>query len=327
MKNNTRHVLLTLFLLLAITFTACKKSHIFYNAVINTTTVSSIKITSAKCGGSIDYANGLPIKSCGICWSTENNPTISDFKIVASVVTGTFVSTMTDLIPNTTYYVRAWAINSDTTGYGHVFSFTTYHSDAITDYDSTYYNIVSIGTQIWMAENLKTIHFCNGDPINYVADSAQWVNINASAYCYNENDIDNEIVYGNLYNWYAVNDYRGLAPIGWHVATDSDWTILTNYLGGDLVAGSKLKEAGSIHWFDNAGSSTNETGFTALPGGYRRAPQCYDFLVSSGFGCWWTSTSDTVSKALSRNMQSYLSSVGTWNCIQIYGLSVRCIKN
>lgn len=323
MRNSNRHLLMTLFLLLAIHFTACKKDHRVFNAIIHTTSVNSIRITSAKCSCSIDYLNGLPIKSCGICWSTGNNPTIADSKIVASVVTGTFVSSMTDLIPNTTYYVRAWAINSDVTGYGDVISFTTYRSDAVTDYDSNYYNIVSIGTQIWMAENLKTIHFCNGDPINIIADSVQWININSSAYCYNENDMNNEIVYGNLYNWYAVIDYRGIAPIGWHVATDSDWTTLIDYLGGDLVAGSKLKEAGSAHWWDNS-SSTNETGFTALPGGFRRGTEFYDFWGVGDFGCWWTSTSDTISKAISRNMSNI---VGTWNCKQLYGLSVRCIKN
>lgn len=326
MKSNNRHFSLIIFLLIAITFTACQKKDIHYNAVINTTKVNSIKITSAKCGGIIT-PNVLKILSCGICWSTEKNPTTENSKTIESVESGNFTSTMTGLNPNTTYYVRAYAINSQVTGYGEATSFTTYRSDAVSDYDSNYYNIVTIGTQIWMSENLKTTHYSNGLPISEVTDSAQWNNITTGAYCNYSNNADIAATYGRLYNWYAVSDNMSIAPTGWHVATDAEWTTLTNYLGGDSVSGGKLKEVGNTHWVVSNIGANNVTGFTALPGGYRGAYGYFDFLWNGDYGFWWTSTSDSVSKAWNRDMSGYDIRVNRHSIKKSFGFSVRCIKD
>jgi len=120
-----------------------------------------------------------------------------------------------------------------------------------------------------MMENLKTTRYCNGDLIQCITDSTQWNQyLTTGAYCIYRNNASNANTYGNLYNWYAVNDNRYIAPSGWHVPTDAEWTTLTIFLGGDMVSG-KLKEAGTTHWASPNTAATNETGFTALPGGYR----------------------------------------------------------
>ena len=148
-------------------------------------------------------------------------------------------------------------------------------------------NIV-IGTQRWMRQNLDVAFYRNGDPIPHITDPVQWANATTGAWCYYNNDSLMGGAYGKLYNWYAVNDPRGLAPEGWHVPTDEEWTVLENLLGGEFVAGTKLKEAGTKHWATN-NRGNNISGFTALPGGLRFANG-----AASGFetfvAYWWTAT-------------------------------------
>jgi uncharacterized protein (TIGR02145 family) len=139
---------------------------------------------------------------------------------------------------------------------------------SLIDQDGNNYKTVTIGTQVWMAENLKTTKYRNGDPIANVADNTEWENLTTGAYCTYDNDLKKLNAYGHLYNWHAVSDARNIAPEGWHVATDAEWTILNNYLGGGIASGDKLKETGAIHW-NYSNSETNESGFTALPGGFR----------------------------------------------------------
>jgi len=139
----------------------------------------------------------------------------------------------------------------------------------VIDFDGNVYKTVKIGTQIWTAENLKVTHYRNGDPIPNVTDNTEWSNLTTGAYCNYNNDPTNAITYGKLYNWYAVADSRNLAPIGWHVPSDAEWQTLVNYLGGEEVAGGKMKEAGTEHWASPNTGATNESGFSALPGGMR----------------------------------------------------------
>jgi uncharacterized protein (TIGR02145 family) len=121
-------------------------------------------------------------------------------------------------------------------------------SNIITDIDGNTYHKITLGSQVWMLENLNVTHYNNGDSIPNVTDSATWVNLESGAYCNYHNFPENAITYGRLYNWYAVNDSRDLCPTGWHVATEDDWNLLTDYLGGEDAAGGKLKEHGSYHW-------------------------------------------------------------------------------
>ena len=153
-----------------------------------------------------------------------------------------------------------------------------------------------------MAENLKTTKYRNSDPIPNVTVNTSWAGLTTGAYCWYNNDASTYKVYGVLYNWNAVADSRNIAPVGWHVATDAEWTTLTTYLGGGVVAGGKLKEAGTAHWSTPNNDATNSSGFAALPGGYR------DFFDGTfgnvGYnGYWWSSTANSASLTWYRNLQ------------------------
>lgn len=198
----------------------------------------------------------------------------------------------------------------------------------VTDYDGNRYHTVVIGTQTWMLENLKVTHYRNGDPIPNITDDSEWLNLTNGAFCWYNNDIDNKTVFGALYNWNAVSDSRNIAPVGWHVATDSDWTTLTNYLGGENVAGGKLKEIGLSHWKSPNTEATNSTGFTALPGGFRLQDGInMAFLRISDIGGWWSATEDINDKAWSRYMGYDHSTVVRYNDYKKSGFSVRCVKD
>ena len=152
--------------------------------------------------------------------------------------------------------------------YGH--TITPYDDSPMVDIDGNIYPVVKIGTQIWTTKNLATTKYRDGTSISGPTYSgAAWA-LATEAYCwYSDNYATYGTVYGALYNWYAVSDAKNIAPLGWHVATDAEWTTLTTYLGGESVAGGKLKEAGTSHWNTPNTEATNETGFTSLPGGYR----------------------------------------------------------
>ncbi len=142
--------------------------------------------------------------------------------------------------------------------------------NGVTDIDGNYYPSVIIGTQEWLAANLKVTHYNNGESITHKTDSLNWDDGTDGAWCYYNNDILNNTEYGKLYNWFAVNDSRGLCPGGWKIPSDSAWDILVNFLGGSWAAGGKIKEAGSSHWNAPNDGATNMSGLTALPGGMRQ---------------------------------------------------------
>jgi uncharacterized protein (TIGR02145 family) len=135
------------------------------------------------------------------------------------------------------------------------------------DIDGNEYHTVIIGGQEWMVENLRVTPYRNGDPIPNVSDTTSWRALTTGAYCSYDNDPSCSAMYGNLYNWYAVNDFRQIAPEGWHVPTYEEWIVLETHLGGDTIAGGKLKESGTEHWRAPNVGGTNESGFSALPGG------------------------------------------------------------
>lgn len=141
-------------------------------------------------------------------------------------------------------------------------------SGSIVDIEGNVYEVVSIGNQCWMKENLKVTKFKNGDQITQITSNSNWVNTQQPAYCYYNNDVQNESKYGKLYNGYTVNDVRGIAPDGWRVATQNDWEELFNFLGGYLTAGKAMKVSGNGNFGTN-NTGTNSSGFTALPGGHR----------------------------------------------------------
>ena len=196
---------------------------------------------------------------------------------------------------------------------------------------------VIIGYQVWMAENLNVDKFRNGDLIPEAKTDEEWKNAGENgqpAWCFYENDPANETKYGKLYNWFAVNDPRGLSPVGYHIPSDQEWTILTDYLGGEVAAGCKIKS--SCGWSEN-GNGTNDSGFSGLPGGYRH--QYGSFFYVGYLGNWWSSTEKG-------NYKYYWSSTEAGTCLawsrglsyrsgrfirgasdEADGFSVRCLRD
>jgi uncharacterized protein (TIGR02145 family) len=193
------------------------------------------------------------------------------------------------------------------------------------DVDCNVYNTVKIGNQWWMAENLKVTHYRNGDAIPNVIDDSTWTNLSTGAYCVYDNNESYAATYGNLYNWYAVDDSRNIAPVGWHVPTNVEWQRLADNLGGIFVAGDKLKDSRAEYWDNPDWAGTNESGFSVLPGGcrvfssgsYSSMGRGAEFWTSEEFWSdwawfWWLQTNPNIHQYQTR---------------KIGGLSVRCIKN
>jgi len=197
----------------------------------------------------------------------------------------------------------------------------------IKDADGNLYTSVIIGLQEWLVENLKTTRLNDGTDIPLVTDNTEWQQLTTAGYCYYNNDETTyKDAYGALYNWFAVNSGK-LCPTGWHVPAKSEWETLIDYLGGSSVAGGKLKETGTDHWNNPNTGATNETGFTALPGGYRNA--LLTFGEIQGYGAWYTSTSDEGNSNYAwYSVMDYLSAEAYFNnYYKKNGLSVRCIKD
>jgi uncharacterized protein (TIGR02145 family) len=194
----------------------------------------------------------------------------------------------------------------------------------VTDVDGNVYNIITIGSQKWMKENLRTSKYRDGSAIPNITDNAAWIGLSSGAWCYYENDVTNNATYGKLYNFYAVADSRNLAPSGWHVARESDWNSLITFVGGATVAGGKLKEAGTSHWSSPNTGATNNYNFTAVPGGNRFTNGAFYQLGSEGF--YWTST---VSGSDAKNMfLTFVSAeIFSYTNPKKVGYSVRCVKD
>jgi len=293
--------------------------------ILTTTTPSSVTTTTASSGGVISSDGGASITARGVCWSTATNPTTSDNKTDDGSGSGSFTSSITGLAANTTYYVRAYATNNTGTGYGNAVSFKTQEEtgETVTDPDGTVYHTVTIGMQVWMVENLMTTKLNDNTSIPLVTDATAWGDLETPGYCFPGNDENNKATYGMLYNWYAVNTGK-LCPTGWYVPTDADWTTLTTYLGGESVAGGKLKEAGTIHWQTPNAEATNETGFTALPGGDRWYNGTFGSIGTGGY--WWSSTQHSESFSWYRFMYYLLGYVDRDYHGKEYGHSIRCIQ-
>ena len=184
---------------------------------------------------------------------------------------------------------------------------------------------IVIGTQQWMRENLDVLTYRNGDIIPQVTDPTAWAALTTGAWCYYNNDVANGAIYGKLYNWYAVNDPRGLAPTGWHVPTDDEWTTLTTRLGGTTVAGGKMKVAGTTSWTTPNTGATNESGFAGLPGGFRSTNG--SFYDVGSFGYWWSSTEDYATYAWLRDLLYINGVIDRASGSKRDGFSVRCLRD
>lgn len=294
--------------------------------MITTGQVNNILANTAKASGTVvDIGEGAT--QYGHCYSTSKDVNLGGTSLKTELgkpnSTGIYESQLISLAAGTTYYIKAYI--RDVNGYvlGKEISFTTSNLEQISDIDGNVYNIVNIGAQVWMKENLKTTKYKDGTAIPLVTNNTEWSALATPAYCwYNNDEATYKAVYGALYNWHTVNTGK-LCPTGWHVPTDAEWTTLTTYLGGESVAGGKLKETGTIHWTTPNTGATNESGFTALPGGYRELDGSFKTINYNGN--WWSSTEASTSHVWYRGL--YETTTVRSSHAKGVGFSVRCIKD
>jgi uncharacterized protein (TIGR02145 family) len=222
-----------------------------------------------------------------------------------------------------TYHFRVKADNQLGTSYGDDMTFTT--PSNVIDYDGNTYPTVVIGNQTWMATNLKTTHYMDGSTISLVTSNNSWSSLTTGAYCTYNNDPTNLNVLGALYNWFAVMDSRNLCPSGWHVPSDAEWSTLTTFLGGQTIAGGKMKEIGTTHWLNPNTGADNFSGFTGLGASVRDNYGVFGILGQYAY--WWTTTENSSTLAWRRKLFNDDPTIGVATNNKLDGFSIRCIKN
>jgi uncharacterized protein (TIGR02145 family) len=324
-----------------------------YLPTISTSAVIYYTSSTATVGGFVSNDGGSTVTERGIYWGIVPNPESTGTRLQIGSGVGQFSGTLSGLNPNTTYYVTAYATNQEGTIYGSQVTFNTGGSSTtptVSDIDGNVYNTVKIGTQVWMVENLKTTRYADGTSIPLVNTVSTWnaLTETAKAYCWYDDDISNKDVYGALYTWPAAmkgaagsnskpSGAQGACPAGWHLPSDAEWKELETYLGGGSIAGGKMKEIGTTHWYDphwldpNIGA-TNESGFNGLPGGSRIWYGGFAQIGIKGF--WWSTT--VISEIVSTPPALTISDVSLdlysaklqWpGSSRSNGNAVRCLKN
>ena len=287
----------------------------------------------------------------GFCWSGSENPTIDSTasQLGSSESAGSFIDTVADLCPGTSYHVRAYAISNSVPEYGKEKSFTTSSSSlhTIKDIDGNVYNTVQIGDQTWMAENLKVTRYADESQIPKVEDQQTWYDfgLDDQAYCWYDNILTHGYIYGALYTWPAAmygsegsdknpSGVQGVCPDGWHLPSDSEWKQLEMFLGMSqeeadeedwrgTTVGGKMKQEGTQHWGSPNTGATNESGFNAVPSGFRHGPGEFmsmgisaRFWSASENGYGWMRGLDNNTSGVNRSYSGYYR-----------GYSVRCVKD
>jgi uncharacterized protein (TIGR02145 family) len=292
--------------------------------------VMDIFFRTASGGGIIGQFDGPAITAKGICWGNNPAPDTSDFKTYDGYGSNDFSSKMTGLLPDTRYFVRAYALNRSGISYGEEISFTTPREPPygiVADNEGHLYQTVVIGEQVWMAENLVTAFYSNGDPIPNDLNDWNWSDLTTGAWCDYRNLPSYSKVYGKLYNWYAVSDSRNVCPTGWHVPSNNDFIVLSDYLGSPQIAGGKLKETGTEHWMSPNTGATNETGFGFLPSPERFGTGSYVYEFSRRIGYLWASTSAYRTIAWAWFVFNDSKVISSSSMDRTYGFPVRCLKD
>lgn len=288
-------------------------------------TGTQVTTTSGTLNGSVN-PNGLPTTVEFIYGeNTSFNITVPASQGTITGNTPVAVSlNLTGLLPGTPYYYKIKATNADGVTISNNGAIMT--NSPVTDADGNVYDVVLIGNQKWMTENLKTTRYKDGTSITNITDGGNWGSIGSGAYCWYDNDAStNKNTYGALYNYFAVADPKGLCPGGWHVPSQSEFTTLIDYLGGQAVAGGKMKETGTLHWSSTYPGVTNESGFTSLPAGYRYTNGQFNGIRNAGYN--WSSTLSAPGSSWYLDLQpSYLNAFLN-NDNNASGKSVRCLKD
>ncbi len=315
-------------------------------AELTTSPIQNISNLSASSGGTITSSGGSPLIQRGVVWSTNPNPTLNnDFTVDGSGI-GSFSSELSNLQEGTTYYVRAYAINSAGTAYGDELNFsTTPINEGIISYegagvelDGYLYPTVILGNnQEWMAENLQTSIYSNGDEI--ANSTSDWSPVTTYGVWANINNVSQTLYpYGKYYNWYTVVDPRNVCPSGWHVPSNEDWNNLLNYLDPTTpgfpvegqqssTAGGMMKTVGEQYWLSPNGGATNESGFNGIPAGAKILGSSFLGVGANAF--WWSANEydndNTYGWFISLNYSD--TSIGISGFKKYQGVPIRCIKD
>src|ERR1035437_9826192 len=292
---------------------------------VSTTAITIFTSTSATVGGNVTADGGVTVTERGVYWGISQNPESTGARLQVGGGTGSFSSSLTGLSPNTTYYVTAYAINSVGAAFGNQQIFST-DPIIVNDIDGNIYDVVRIGSQIFMAENLKTTKYDNGDLIGTTTPATldisgettpkyQW------AYAGDESNV---ATYGRLYTWYAATDSRSVCPTGWHVPSNEEWVMLQNTFGGSIVAGSKMKEAGFSHWIYPNEGADNSSGFNALPGGLRYGT--FNFITMRS-NYWSSHNYSTLNADYYELSYEYTNFLWGGDVPKTWGMSIRCLKD
>jgi len=324
--------------------------------LVTTGTISHVTTSTASCDGSIIYKGSDIIIARGVCWSTSSVPTVKNDTTLNGTGTGNFSGSLINMSAGTTYYVRAYAKTANGTWYGDVLQITT-EKDAtlpdpvlnpnltygtMTDIEGNVYNTITIGSQTWMAENLLVIKYRNGESIPTATNNSDWNALTSGAQCTYNNNLETNSIhkFGRLYNYYAVSDLRNLAPEGWHIPTDAEWTTLVNYVSNNLGTSNSVSKAlaAASDWPESSVADAigyidqntytllnNSSGFGALPAGIRGEYGGFNYVAN--YGGWWTSNANDNTTAWFRSMSFYSTNTGKNVYSKKYGLSVRCVKD
>ncbi len=316
--------------------------------LVVTSNVGTVSDHHAILGGVVRDNGGSEITSYGICWDTLPDPSIEGKHLSFNEGTGPYTITANNLELRTTYYVRAFAINSTGLAYGNEVIFRT-NDTPLTDIDGNVYPTVVIGEQVWMAKNLAVSRYPDGIPIPFVPQDEWWdsLRVDEKGYCFYNNSTSNLAIYGALYSWSAaVNGQdsithelqviQGVCPDGWHLPSDSDWLELETYLGmpvqeantqgwrGEI--GGKLKSTGREFWLIPNEGATNLTRFSALPAG-DRFPNG-DYFNLRYIALFWTSSNYDEETAWARGLGYHVTTMYRGHeDTKNWGFSVRCVKD
>lgn len=325
-------------LVLLLFFTSCALQNEALLPTVSTDGISEVSHQSAIVSCTVQDDGNDQVGVRGICISETPNSAELNFNgqtcLIQGSGNGQYAVVLELLSANTSYYVRAYAGNNIGVSYGETLSFATGVPSSpgpiLTDVEGNEYQTVQFGNgQLWMAENLRTSRYSNGDVIPEVVIDNNWHDLSTGAWSRYEHYSEYENIYGKLYNWYSVNDSRNVCPIDWHVPGKEEWMTLIDFLGGEGVAGGKIKTAGA-EWTQPNEGATNESGFTGLPSGYRANWGSF-YGLNTG-GSWWSSSSAPPVNAF--NQLAWFVRVGNLSqdvrvdyLDRTSGHAVRCLKD
>ena len=291
------------------------------NAATATTATTATKLATAR------SINGVGFDGSGDITVTADAGTLTGTTLKSTVTGSSLTSVGT--ITSGVWSGTAVAVEKGGTGLtsagtnGQILTST--NAGTLTWTTPVFLPTVVIGTQQWMEKNLDVMTYRNGDVIPQVTDPTVWAGLTTGAWCWYSNSADSGAIYGKLYNWYAVNDPRGLAPQGWHIPTDAEWTILSTKLGGDAAAGGKMKTTGTTRWTLPNTNATNESVFSGLPGGIRLPNGSFSNVRD--YGSWWSATEANSTSAWIRYLYYNNGLLDRSNSSKPYGFSVRCLRD